>query len=262
MQLTEYSSYNCVMKMSIITICYNDLEVRKTCESVINQSYQDFEWIVIDGGSDHETMEILNQYRSRINVFVSEKDNGRYHAMNKGIKLAKGEYLHFLNAGDYYYNEQSLNNVIELLETNDIVFGDLNFITDKKEFIKKYPDKIFYGWFPFKSLPHPASFIKKELFNKYGLYNEKYKIVSDWEKFIEFIDLKKCSYKHIPIIVSSHSYNGISSGKSNLHSAERFEVLSKYYKIPEKINFIKTPLFKAIGNFNTIIYHLSKFFKI
>lgn len=248
------------MKISIITICYNDPDIQKTCESVVNQTYQDFEWIVIDGGSNPETIQILDKYKSRINIFISEKDNGRYHAMNKGIKLAKGKYLHFLNAGDYYYNEQSLQKSYELLDNSDIVYGDLKFITDKKEFVKKYPDKFFYGWFPFKSLPHPASFIKKELFDKYGSYNEKYRIVSDWEKFIEFIDINKCYYKHIPIIVATHSYNGISSQKNDLHLKERHEVLSKYYKIPENLEFLRLPLLKIIGIFNTLTYNLLKLF--
>lgn len=247
------------MKLSVITICYNDLEIQKTCESIVNQTFQDFEWIVIDGGSNPDTMAVLNKYMPRINTFISENDNGRYHAMNKGIKLAKGNYLHFLNAGDYYYDEQSLHKVFELLDNSDIVFGNLNFITSEREFIKKYPDKISYGWFPFKSLPHPASFIKKELFDKYGLYNEKYEIVSDWAKFIEFIDLNKCTYKHIPVIVSNHNFNGVSSDKSSLHLAERLEVLSKYYKISEKLKFLRLPLLKIIQLYNIIVYHLSSF---
>lgn len=250
-------------KLSVITICYNDPDIKKTCESIVNQAYQDFEWIVIDGGSNQETIEVLNRYQDRINVFVNEKDNGIYHAMNKGIRLANGEYLHFLNAGDCYFDEDVVNKVSKLLNGSDIIFGDLKFLQGKKTSIRRYPDEIPYGWLNFDSLPHPASFIKKELFNKYGLYNENHKIVSDWEKWIEFIDINKCTYKHIPIVVSIHNYNGISSVFNELHLREVAEVKTKYYepsvdelKTKRYIKFLKIPLMKIVKNFDQTTYSL------
>lgn len=257
------------MKISIITICYNDPDIKKTCESIVNQTYQDFEWLVIDGGSNQETIDILNTYRNRINVFVSEKDDGVYNAMNKGIRRANGEYLHFLNAGDCYFNEESLQNISKCLNDSDIVYGDLKFLQDNGFFIKKYPNKIPYGWFNFDSLPHPAAFIKKELFNKYGLYNENYKIASDWEKWIEFIDINKCTYKHVPGLVSIHNYNGISSVMNESHLKERAEIIAKYYgesvhslKTKKYIKFLKIPLLKIIKNLDKTSYYLFGFLPI
>ena len=90
-------------KISIITVCYNEPNLEKTCESIINQTMQDFEWVVIDGGSNEETQNIWNKYKHRINTFVSEPDNGIYDAYNKGVKLATGDYIIFMNAGDCFY---------------------------------------------------------------------------------------------------------------------------------------------------------------
>lgn len=244
-------------KVSIITVCHNDSGVKKTCESIVNQTYQNFEWIVIDGGSNQETIDILNHYRDRINIFVSENDNGVYHAMNKGIKLASGEYLHFLNAGDCYFDNNSLQEVSSFLNNKDIIFGNLEFLKYGGCFIKEYPNKIPYGWLKSQSLPHPASFIKKILFDKYGLYNEQNKIVSDWEKWIEFVDISKCTYRHIPVLVSIHNYNGRSSVFDELHLQEIARVKAKYYptgifksKVRDWIKALKNRSIKIDKNFS------------
>jgi len=245
------------MKVSIITICYNEPDIEKTCESIASQTYQDFQWVVIDGGSDNETIDVLNKYKNKINIFVSEEDNGVYHAMNKGIGLAGGEYLHFLNAGDCYFDKNSLQNIVKDLVSSDIVFGDLKFFQGDKSFVKEYPDEIPYGWLESDSLPHPASFIKKELFKKYGLYNEKNRVVSDWEKWIEFVDVHKCTYKHVPTVVAIHNYNGISSVYDELHLGEIAKIKAKYYgsirvgfRLKKIKKALKTRLMKIFKYFN------------
>ena len=91
-------------KLSIITICYNEPNLEETCKSIVNQTWQDFEWIVVDGGSNEETQKIWDKYKYRIDKFISEPDNGRYNAMNKGIAQAHGEFLNFMNSGDFFYN--------------------------------------------------------------------------------------------------------------------------------------------------------------
>jgi len=251
------------MKLSIITVCYNEPDIEKTCESIVKQVHQDFEWIVIDGGSNKETIDILNTYKNRINIFVSEKDNGIYHAMNKGINLASGEYLLFLNAGDLFYNKDVLKKVWKFLRDKDIVVGDLKVLQGEKAFIKKYPRTIPYDWLISDVLPHPSSFIKKKLFTEYGLYNENHKIVSDWEKSIEFIDVNKCSYKHIPVLVSVFNENGISSSLDDLQQKERSEVIAKYYGVndvqpptKEYIKFFNIPVIKIIKKFHMTAYYL------
>lgn len=221
-------------KLSIITICYNEPDLKKTCDSIINQTWQDFEWIVIDGGSNQETLDIFQQYRHRINKFVSEKDNGIYNAMNKGIKMATGKYINFLNAGDYYSYDNTLEQVIKHRLNKDIVFGDVIFtsITENKTTSNKLsisPDTVSLRFLYTSALPHQSSFIKTSLFFKYGFYNEDYKIVSDWEKWLVFIILHHCSYKHIPFPISTFNLNGISSTNRKLNAEERTIVLNKYF---------------------------------
>lgn len=244
------------MKLSIITICYNEANIRSTCESIINQSYKNFEWIVIDGGSTDKTLDILNEYREHMTVFVSEKDNGVYNAMNKGIKNATGEYLNFLNGGDCYIDNDALKRVTEFGLDKDIVYGDQRFLTKKDYFEKKYPEQIPHKWFLKDCIPHQSSFIKKDLFDKYGEYSEKYKIVSDWEKWIIFIDINKASYKHIDTIVAAHRYDGISSVFNEAHASERRDVIKQHYGSSglETINPVVSRYVKLFKN-----VHLIKF---
>lgn len=217
-------------KLSIITICYNEPNLEKTCESIVNQTWQDFEWIVIDGGSNEETQKIWNKYKYRIDKFISEPDNGIYNAMNKGIKIATGEYLNFLNAGDYYNDSNVLKYVTKNCLKIDIEYLNLKVINpDNITKIYTYPKVIDKNFLITYSLPHPSSFIKKALFDKYGLYDEEYIIISDWKKWIEFIYIHKCSYKHINHTCSVFNINGISSINNELSCKERNEVLSKYF---------------------------------
>lgn len=161
--------------------------------------------------------------------FVSEKDYGIYHAMNKGIKKANSEYINFMNAGDTYYNKYSLEIISKYLQNYDIIYGNALFETSDGSFLKKCPDVLPPEWFRKDCIPHQATYIKRELFDHYGFYNEKNKIVSDWEKWIVFIEINKCSYLHIDETVAIHNYTGVSSNNSQLHSKEKEAVIKKYY---------------------------------
>ena len=250
------------MKLSVITICYNESNIRSTCESIINQSYKDFEWIVIDGGSTDGTLDVLNEYREHMAVFISEKDSGVYNAMNKGIDHAKGEYINFLNGGDYYFNNESLNRVIGFELDKDVIYGNQRFLTAKDYFEKTYPEKLPHQWFLKDCLPHQSSFIKRELFDKYGKYNENYKIVSDWEKWIIFIELNKASYKQIDTMVSIHRYDGISSVYDEVHINERADVIEKYYGLSDSSRNLEMVAFEVQRYFKLFNgVHLLKFAK-
>lgn len=116
------------MKLSVITICYNEKNIRKTCESIVGQSWQDFEWIVVDGGSTDGTLDVLNEYRDRIDVLISEPDNGIYNAMNKGIARARGEWLNFMNGGDAFCDKTVLEQVFgggSSRDGADVLYGDM-----------------------------------------------------------------------------------------------------------------------------------------
>ena len=226
-QPSSINNFPC--KLSIVTVCYNEPNLRATCESIVNQIWQDFEWIVIDGGSNKKTIDVFDEYKHRMNYFVSEKDNGIYNAMNKGIAKSKGEYICFLNAGDNYIDNRVLQNVIKKGLDRDIIFGDECVV--KKGKIKKirYPNKIDFAYLYRESLPHQSSFIKRELFERYGNYDEQYKIVSDWKKWLDFLVLNKCSYKHINLVCSKFDNSGISSKNNELREKEHAQVLQEYF---------------------------------
>jgi glycosyltransferase involved in cell wall biosynthesis len=169
------------MKLSIITVNLNNAKgLLKTIKSVYTQTYEEFEYILIDGGSEDGSINMIEKYTDKITYFTSESDNGIYEAMNKGVKKAKGEYCLFLNSGDWLVNDSVLEEAFCVFPDNiDIVYGNINV----DGLVKKYPGYLSFNYFLFDSLPHPASFIKKSLFNQYGGYDEGLGIVSDWKFF-------------------------------------------------------------------------------
>lgn len=233
------------MILSIITINFNNLEgLKKTIESVSKQSSKDFEYIVIDGGSTDGSKEYIENKQSDIDFWVSEKDSGIYNAMNKGILQAKGKYLMFLNSGDWLYDNNVIKNKILLFNTNkDIYYGNYKIHTNEKIKNGILPIKITFNYLFRYSLCHPASFIKRELFSIYGLYNETNKIVSDWEFFIVCIAKYNCSLEYINDFICHYDFNGISSVPENLDKCnnERKQVLENHfpYFIDDYLNITK-----------------------
>jgi glycosyltransferase involved in cell wall biosynthesis len=223
-------------KLSIITINYNNkIGLEKTIKSVVNQTYKNFEYLIIDGESTDGSKEVIEVNSQNIDYWISEKDSGVYNAMNKGIKIAKGEYLLFLNSGDFLIDESVLQKIIiELKNDVSIYYG--NILYSKNEtptFLNTPPSELSFSFFLQYSLPHPASFIKKKLFEKYFYYNETLKIVSDWEFFIFCICKQNESYKHIDILVSNFDNSGISSNLSNTQTIfnEKEFVLKKHFPL-------------------------------
>jgi glycosyltransferase involved in cell wall biosynthesis len=220
-----------MLSISIITINYNNaIGLQKTIESVLNQNFSDYNYIIIDGNSSDGSKEIIEKYSQKLAYWVSEKDNGVYSAMNKGIKVAIGEHLLFLNSGDVFYTADSLKILYENIGA-DIVYGNILVDSNEKPWVKSYPSKLTFGYFINDTLPHPASLIRRSLFNKYGLYNENNKIVSDWEFFAKVICLHSATYKHIDAVISTFNYDGISSRIENqsLIKEEKEKVLINYY---------------------------------
>lgn len=205
-------------QISIITINYNNLDgLKKTIQSVVGQSYKDFEYIVIDGGSTDGSASYIQQHVSSINYNVSEKDTGIYNAMNKGIKVATGEYLLFLNSGDSFASAQVLEKVLPFLELNKgFIFGNMT-LSKNNNIISKLtpPTKLDFSYFVGNSLPHPATFIKRQLFITNFFYNEKLKIIADWEFFIYCICKQNISYQHTNETISDFDNSGVSSQIKN-----------------------------------------------
>lgn len=218
--------------LSVITICKDEPFIEATCQSVCQQSYQDFEWIIVDGASGKSTLDILNKYHSRADVFISEPDTGTYNAMNKGIAQARGQYLVFMNGGDVFYDAQTIATVLPYLNkgTADVFYGDSYRLYEKPEdcWVKTYPDKITKDFFLDNTLPHQSSYIKRKLFEKYQGYREDFKIVSDKEKWLKFID-NGVTFDHIPFILSQFRMNGKSRAQTPLLLAEKKEMLEQYF---------------------------------
>ena len=219
--------------ISIITINYNEkVGLEKTIESVISQSSKDFEYIIIDGNSTDGSKELIEKHTTSIDYWVSEPDSGIYNAMNKGIRAASGDYLLFLNSGDYLYNQNTIQNVIDAIDGKyDLYYGDAIFKSEDSEEVVVYPDKLSFYFFTHNNLCHQASFIKKSLFEEVFYYNETFSIISDWEFMVYCICIKNISYKHIDILVSYYDYGGISSNHSSKWTInlETEIVMNKYF---------------------------------
>ena len=218
--------------ISIITINRNNKSgLKKTINSVINQSYKWFEFIVIDGNSDDGSKEIINQHTHHITYSISEPDTGIYNAMNKGIAKANGKYLLFLNSGDYLVDGSVLQQVVTRFDETSIIYGDMVIDNNNQLEYATSASPLLFEEMIRGTLWHPVSFIKKELFNIYGLYNESYKIVSDYDFFINTIYVKKVSIKHISVYVTVFNTNGIGSSDKYLeqHQAEKYKVQTTYF---------------------------------
>ncbi|MEA5141176.1 glycosyltransferase family 2 protein [Arcicella rigui] len=218
-------------KLSIITINFNNkIGLRKTIESVISQTFNDFEYIIIDGGSSDESVEVIIENKNKINYWVSEKDNGVYHAMNKGIALANGKYLLFLNSGDFLYDSTVLEKIFMNEHKADFLCGRCA-ISRKGEVIHiTNPPEIHTFQTYFKgSINHQSTFIKKEMFLRFGLYREDFRYNSDWEFWIRTIILNNCSTEKINEIVCEYNLEGISSTENNseAYKKEIFDVCSQ-----------------------------------
>lgn len=202
------------MLFSIITINFNNSDgLKDTIKSVINQKDADYEYIIIDGGSTDGSTSVIEHNNAQIAYWVSEPDKGIYHAMNKGIKASKGEYLLFLNSGDIFKNETILKQAThECSHKLDIYYGDLEIEKNGKFIRETYPETLTFSYFYHKGyLPHPSTFIKRDLFYNIYLYNENFKIVGDWDFLVCAICKYNATYKHIDFVVSKYKTDGISS---------------------------------------------------
>ena len=200
-------------RFSIITVSYNAKEdLEKSIKSVSNQTFKNYEYLVIDGNSTDGTKELLRKYDKEINYWVSEKDNGIYNAMNKGARVANGDYLYFLNAGDTFSDKNSLEGVSREIDNNqDLIYGrirvvnkrnDKSYIRGKK--ITKFNIKLG------NKVSQQAVFIKREVFNKVGGLDERYKIAADFDLLCKVFD-GNYLIKKIDLIVCNYDGDGVSS---------------------------------------------------
>jgi glycosyltransferase involved in cell wall biosynthesis len=189
------------LKITLITVCYNSKEtIEKTILSVISQSYINYEYIIIDGDSNDGTQDIIKKYQKSIKLFISEKDNGIYSAINKGILKANGDYIGLLHSNDIFENCDTLKNIVYSINKykTDILYSNIIFINENLKKIRFYSSKYFRPWmFRFGFQPaHTSLFVKTEIYKK-NLYNENYIIASDFEFLLKLIYIQKYTYKFI-----------------------------------------------------------------
>ena len=219
------------MKLSIITINYNNSKgLLKTINSILNQTYTEFEYIVIDGGSNDGSLEHIERNASKITYWVSEPDKGIYNAMNKGILASRGEYLLFLNSGDVLYDSKVIESVVDRLCDDDFIIGKMEFENTKE--VNTLPHELSLLRFIEKSIPHPSTFIKRSVMLKY-MYDEKFKIVSDCKFFMQALIFDNSSYKYLDTVVVLFETSGVSSTNVHLVEIEREMVLREI--VPDRI---------------------------
>lgn len=244
------------VKFSIITINYNNKEgLRKTIESVVNQSFKDFEYIIIDGGSTDGSIDAIKEYASHIDYWVSEPDNGIYNAMNKGILQAYGEYLNFMNSGDEFYDKDVLETVVSMLD-KDIIVGKIMHGTEVWGFPK---EEITMLDLVQGTVLHQASFFRRELFDE-NMYDEKYKIVSDWKFYIQSLVFNNATFRNIDSIICRFIPGGISEVDSERRIKERGEVYKELF--PERIMKDYFRLAKADSPFLELTPQLNKTYRL
>lgn len=209
-------------KVSIITINYNNAEgLKHTIKSVLEQTFRDVEYIVIDGGSSDNSVEVIKSFEDNIDFWISEPDKGIYNAMNKGVSHAHGEYCLFLNSGDFLYDSDSLEALCSNELTADVVAANLQ-CDDSSGNTNVPPEEISFSFFFISSIPHPATLIRTTLLRDLP-YREDYKIISDWIFFFEALILKNVSYQHIDVFLSKFDMNGVSRNREKkLLEQERY----------------------------------------
>jgi glycosyltransferase involved in cell wall biosynthesis len=243
--------------ISVITINLNNLEgLKKTISSVLRQDYINIEYLVIDGGSIDGSVEYIQSNGNKFDYWISEKDDGIYDAMNKGIVRAKGEYLLFLNSGDYFYDSKCLSNLIGSEITEDIVYGKMGMYLNDSLITKEYPAKLNLEYFQYDTIPHQSTLIKRNLFKKFGYYNTRFKIVSDWAFFVDSIIKGKAKYRYVDELISVFDLNGISSQPSssmiirneiNQHLKEKYWGVLIYFKLRWAIKYYPKRVLMEFG---------------
>jgi glycosyltransferase involved in cell wall biosynthesis len=196
------------MRFSLVTVSFNSATtIRDTIESVIGQSHPDIEYLVIDGGSSDATVEIVKGYRDGIDVFLSERDKGIYDAMNKGLRLAKGDVIAFINSDDFYADADVISRVNKVFEETgtQCVFADLDYVhrDDTKRVIREWrskpytPGAFMRGWHP----AHPTFFVKRDVFTRFGGFDEEFRISADFELMLRFLEAQSVPSRYLPSVL-------------------------------------------------------------
>lgn len=247
------------MKISIITACYNSEKyIEDTMKSVLSQKYEDIEYIIVDGDSKDKTVEIIKKYEPLFNgrmKWISEKDKGIYDAMNKGLKMATGDYIGLINSDDYIANDEIILNISNEILTTDseVIYGNLEFIDPTKgnRVIRKWEDEEFNeklikkGWYP----AHPTLYVKKEIYEKIGLFSLDYKIAADYELMLRIFEIYRPRVSFINETFIKMRVGGVSTQgiKSKITIIKECSKAWKKNHLKKPILFDFIRLFRKLG---------------
>lgn len=262
--------------ISVITINFNNkLGLENTIKNVVNQTFDDFEYIVIDGGSTDGSKEVIKVNAHKISYWISEPDKGIYNAMNKGLNVATGEYVIFMNSGDEFECETSISDAVRHFDGSDFILFDIKMIEENKPLrIKSHPKLLNFYYMFNSNIAHQSQFIKRSLFDKIGYYDENLKYLSDWKFNICALYKYYVSYNIVNEVLSKFMLDGVSSLPEfrNQLDAERDRVLrnefSQYYEDYKKLNPTYYILAKRSNNlivrkiqtlFSKVVILLSKY---
>ncbi len=226
------------IRLSIITVNRNDASgLEKTIRSVASQSFTDYEFIVIDGASTDCSLNVIKQNESSIHYWISESDSGIYNAMNKGIVKASGEYLYFLNSGDVFASEDVLSSIFKYELSENFVCGNIIWdrkgtLTEDKSYKKRDWTFSLYDLYS-GFLCHQAFFIRKEMFLKYGLYDERLRIMSDWKLFFIAIGIHREKVQYEDVTLSIYNTDGLSSTIGGKAILEEKRIVAKEELSPQ-----------------------------
>ena len=213
------------MKISIITSCYNrEATIRGAIESVLGQDYPNIEYIIVDGASKDNSLQVINEYKDRITKIISEPDRGMYEAINKGIRMATGDAIGILNSDDFFTTNDILQQVSDAFEANkelDAVYGDVHFVNpdNLEKCVRYYSSKVFrrelmkLGFMP----AHPSFYLKKERFEQFGLYKMDYKIAADFEFLLRVIYKEGIRTQYLPLDMVTMRTGGASTSGFESH---------------------------------------------
>jgi glycosyltransferase involved in cell wall biosynthesis len=211
--------------VSIITVVYNgEKYIENTIESILNQTYKNIEYIIIDGGSVDSTVSIIKKYQNRLAYWVSERDNGISDAFNKGIMRASGEIIGIINSDDWYENH-TVEEVVKNIKDFDIVYGDLQLWKDKeKDFLVKGDHHFLTREM---TVNHPTVFVRKECYSKLGLFDTRYELAMDYDLMLRFA-VNKCRFTYLPEVLSNMRWEGLSDINWLTGCRETLRIKNKY----------------------------------
>jgi glycosyltransferase involved in cell wall biosynthesis len=248
-------------KLSVITINLNNKPgLEKTIKSVSDQTFTDFEYLIIDGASSDGSVDVIKNNNNKIDFWISESDTGIYNAMNKGIRNSTGIYCLFLNSGDILANPGILEKCFNEDFSDDIIYCNLICDNGNELTYKKLSSELTFWDFFIDSIGHQSSFIKRELFSRIGFYNENFMIVSDWEFFLKAIFVNRCSLRYLDEYLAVFNTSGISGNSNEVNGNERSIVLEQLFPrfIPDYNSLLALKGYSHIHSYNKFFLNLTK----